>query len=433
MNQATPSDQDAYFEYLARCEQAFKPHAPIDLPQFFAGRAKQIQRLEDELSAPGRHVAIFGERGVGKTSLARLAYFFLRRDEEQTYFIPCQAGSTFDGIFSKVLAKVGIEFELNGVETGGSVQGRLGTGGANLGKSSSMRSTFRRLSQERRIEPDLLLQKFGDRDGLIIIDEYDRVQDSETHTRVAELIKFFSDEQSKTKIVLVGVAESLSHLIGEHESLTRSLAQLKLDRMPDDELRQIIQHGEEHLDTRFSERIKNRIVRLADGFPYFVHLLGRHACRNAARALLRKELASVVVADEEYHKALGDAIDNAEHTLVEQYEKATVTTRRKSDKFELVLWAMAISEQREVQVQDIAKNMTFFMPGERFTASSISSNLGTLVDEKRGYVLSKVRTGFYKFRNPLLRAYIRLLLERERVLVPGRQWEFPFFDQLRCT
>ena len=76
-----------FLDYLARCEQGFRPFAPITLPEFFAGRAEYIRRLDNAISAPGLHVALFGERGVGKTSLARLLYFFVRRDEELTHFV----------------------------------------------------------------------------------------------------------------------------------------------------------------------------------------------------------------------------------------------------------------------------------------------------------------------------------------------------------
>src|SRR3990172_1785987 len=99
----------AYFAYVGRCEQAFRPYAPIELPDFFAGRLEQIERLNSEIGAPGRHVAIYGERGVGKTSLAQLASFFLRREEEDTHFVKCVGSSNFDTIFAGVLAKAGKE------------------------------------------------------------------------------------------------------------------------------------------------------------------------------------------------------------------------------------------------------------------------------------------------------------------------------------
>lgn len=416
----------AYFDYLARCEQAFKPHAPIELPDFFAGRTRHIERLEGEISAPGRHVAIFGERGVGKTSLAQLAYFFLRRDEEETHFVRCQKASTFDTIFASVLASAGIELILNGVESEGERHGSISVGPLGLGGTQRARRSYRRLAAGRRIEPQQLLTCFGEREGLIVIDEYDRVGDPGTHTRVAELIKHFSDARSKTKIIMVGVAETLSQLIGEHESLSRSLAQIKLDRMSDDELRDIITRGENHVRLSFEETVKNRTVRLADGFPYFVHLLCRHASRVAGRVLRGRPDGHPIVAEQEYREGLREALENAEHSLADQYERAVITTRRRSEKYELILWAMALSSTPEVQVQDIARNAAFFTKGEPNVASAFSWNLGELSTEKRGNVLEKVHVGYYRFSNPLMRPYIRFVLEQENLFSYGGQLEFPF-------
>ena len=68
-----PNSREPYLDYLARCDQAFRPFAPIELPDFFKGRREDVELLRSELRTPGRQVAIYGERGVGKTSLAMLA------------------------------------------------------------------------------------------------------------------------------------------------------------------------------------------------------------------------------------------------------------------------------------------------------------------------------------------------------------------------
>jgi len=242
---------------------------------------------------------------------------------------------------------------------------------------------------------------------------------------MAELLKHFSDAASRTKVILVGVAETVSQLVHEHESLSRSLAQIRLERMSDEELTQIIANAEEHLRTSFRAEIKRRIVRLADGFPYFVHLIGRHAAQAAGAELLQEPAATVVVTEDEYAVGLGNALANTEHSLTDQYAAATVTTRRPSEKFTLILWSLALSDAKEVQVKEIAKNMAFF-EGREVKPGGFNWNLGELASAKRQDVLTKVREGYYKFTNPLMRPYIRSILELENIVIRGHQWQFPF-------
>src|SRR5207247_5241490 len=45
---------------------------PIDRQKLFAGQQSQVNDVLNATLQPGRHVVMFGERGVGKTSLAKI-------------------------------------------------------------------------------------------------------------------------------------------------------------------------------------------------------------------------------------------------------------------------------------------------------------------------------------------------------------------------
>ncbi|MFP3941741.1 MAG: AAA family ATPase, partial [Thermoanaerobaculia bacterium] len=276
-----PSPLDAgrrqYLDFHARCHQAFTPFAPIQLPDFFAGRLDVLRRIQNELAAPGRHVAIFGERGVGKTSLAELLSFFTPFEPESSHVVRCARESTFESIFAEFLEHFGSGLSLDSVERDRGANGRLRAGPVGAGAEARQRRTYRNLPQAHSVSRSRLLRGLAREGRLLIIDEYDRVQDSQTHTRMAELIKAFSDAASSSKLVIVGVADSIRGLIGEHTSLSRSLAQIKLDRMSREELADIITRGEERTAVRFRPQITERIVALADGFPHYVHLVALYS------------------------------------------------------------------------------------------------------------------------------------------------------------
>ena len=64
---------DADWEFLrAAAQNLFRPKAPIEDDKLFQGRLKQVSDVLDVIYEDGAHAVIFGERGVGKTSLANI-------------------------------------------------------------------------------------------------------------------------------------------------------------------------------------------------------------------------------------------------------------------------------------------------------------------------------------------------------------------------
>ena len=426
MNGPPPGDErDAYLDYLARCRQAFTPFAPIELPDFFAGRSNIIEDILGELSSPGRQVAIFGERGVGKTSLAALLYFFADYQDDSVQLVRCSRDSNFDTICAELLAGAGAIFSLESARSESDAGLRAAAGPIRLTRGRATTYDYRTTQEARPITPGRVLAQFQSERSLLIVDEYDRVGDSTTHARLAELIKHFSDARSESKIVVVGVAETLTQLIGEHESLSRSLAQIRLHQMNAFELDDIIERGQRRTGAAFAPSIAKKIVSLSDGFPHFVHLLCLYSAIAAGRHLLHGRPAEIFVGEREYRLGLSSAVQKAEHSLQEAYAAAVVTTRRKSDIYELALNAMALSEDRDVQVRQLASHASF-LAGEDLRPEKFSNALGQLIKPDRGRILTKVRDGYYKFTNPLMRAYVRFLLELDNVVNRGGQLEFPF-------
>ncbi|MGL1544364.1 sigma 54-interacting transcriptional regulator, partial [Vibrio parahaemolyticus] len=45
----------------------------------FAGRQQQAQKILEAIGERGRHVIMYGERGVGKSSMAQIIHYFLPR------------------------------------------------------------------------------------------------------------------------------------------------------------------------------------------------------------------------------------------------------------------------------------------------------------------------------------------------------------------
>src|SRR5579863_3133851 len=97
---------------MAEINQAFTPGSPIDSRDLFAGRAKQREKLINTIFQKGEHAILFGERGVGKTSLANVIFDFLVFMGEFKYQrakVNCAEGMDFEAIWRSVFRQLSFE------------------------------------------------------------------------------------------------------------------------------------------------------------------------------------------------------------------------------------------------------------------------------------------------------------------------------------
>jgi len=146
---------------------------------------------------------------------------------------------------------------------------------------------------------------------LIILDEFDRLEDDESLSLMADTIKALSDHAAQTHLVIVGVADSIDSLIGEHESVQRAIAEVQLGRMEPSELSAIVDDGLANIGMTITENARNRIDRLSEGLPQYVHML---ALGSAQRATM-----------DDRDQVNGDDVRNAidkiakKHSLLREY------------------------------------------------------------------------------------------------------------------
>jgi ABC-type molybdenum transport system ATPase subunit/photorepair protein PhrA len=56
--------------------------------ELFAGRLNQMMRITDTIAETGRHAVVYGERGVGKTSLMQIVPFMMPAGRSRS-FLSC--------------------------------------------------------------------------------------------------------------------------------------------------------------------------------------------------------------------------------------------------------------------------------------------------------------------------------------------------------
>jgi AAA domain len=243
----------------------FTPAQPVTDRRMFAGRIKVLSRLieiiEDRLS----HVVIFGERGIGKTSLLHILSDLA---EESRYVVlhgTCGAGSRFDEMFRRLLESIPLLYLKNISPTGPEVEG-----------GASFASRLPTGAFDARELSDLLAQIAGIR-VLIILDEYDRLENEQFRQYTAELIKNLSDRAAPVQLVIAGVSSNLHELIGYIPSIRRNVIGLPLPHLTSEETEALVALGNSAAGVTFAAESVAMIHSLSNGSPYVIRLICHHA------------------------------------------------------------------------------------------------------------------------------------------------------------
>ena len=259
------------FQKIAGANQVFTPGAPVQTKDLFSGRSEQLDRTLEALTAPGRHPVIFGQRGVGKTSLANVL-----KDAFQSLLsvkISCDGGDTFATIWNRVFQTASVSFKKQAFGFSSKEATKTISVGEFLGHDTS---------NSKPAEIGNLLAKINGY-CVFIMDEFDKVSDQATKAAFADLIKILSDNAPKVTLIIVGVSRNIHELIGEHPSINRNLVQIDMPTMTDEEIITIIESGFSKLSIQPKNDVVGQVPSLAGGYPHYAHLLGLCAAKACAQ------------------------------------------------------------------------------------------------------------------------------------------------------
>lgn len=373
---------DQRTDLYVKAGQVFQPATPIQRRDLFAGRLLQIARVSDAVSQAGLHVAIYGERGVGKTSLANiLSELSLGA---ATIRVNCDGTDTFGSVWEKLAQRLSP---------------------AKVGFDANEASELRRSLESASSPDDVVrgLTAFGN-PVVCIFDEFDRMAREEARG-FSDLVKSLSDNAVPATVVLVGVAETVTDLVQDHASVERSLKQIEMPRMEDAELSEVLDKAATQLGVTFSGNARSTIVAMSQGLPHYTHLLGREAVRAAVAQ------GHLTIGVQDVRSGVVNAINDAQETIRDLYARA-VASAQSDALYRQVLLACALTKKgprSSFRAADVARAVTKLLKKE-YKIPAIAKHLKSFAeDEVRGQILIRKggeRNYTYRFANPLMESYV---------------------------
>lgn len=269
LDQLDPRLSDPFAKVRMSLRSAFTPSLPVTDQRMFAGRTQVLTDLIEAIEEQRLHTVLYGERGIGKTSLLHVLEQSAREARYLVVYLSCGSSTSFDEIFRSVASGIPLLFHSGYGPT--SAESERGATFADLLTSAPV---------SVRIASEILGHVVGTR-VLVILDEFDRCESAEFRRNIAELLKNLSDRSVRVQLVIAGVASNVTELVEYIPSIQRSVAALPVPDMSATEVRQLVVNGEDASGVSFESAAIGLVVSVANGLPYLASLLCHHASHLA--------------------------------------------------------------------------------------------------------------------------------------------------------
>ncbi len=250
----------------------------------------------------------------------------------------------------------------------------------------------------------LEIKQFGEAEiPLIIIDEFNELDDEDASITFSNVIKALSDTGSHVTIFIVRVADNVTDLMERHESIQRCTEQILMPRMSVSERREVLEKRLGQLGMTIDGDGKWKIINLSKGLPAYVHALGKFATISALSG------GRLNITEIDVDSAINDVIGASQQTLRDNYETAIRSNNTRA-LFRQVLTACALAK-----VDDAG----FFVPAavreplarilkRKVEIANFQDTLKAFA-ESRGSILDRAgteRTYRFRFANPAMQPYV---------------------------
>ncbi len=412
-------------DFGQKLNQVVSPAQPIRSIQHLFGREGELARIEKALYAPGRHIFVYGDRGVGKSSVAATAANQFQTSDAHYIDTSGAPDATLKSIVSNIAYQALQASRLKKTKVTKSSEFNL----RYLKLNTSEEASVHDLHSEIHSIPDAVevlreVATIHSERPVVVIDEFDRIKDPNERYLFGDLVKHLGDKNVQIKFIFTGVAQSLEDILGAHQSAIRQFETIELPKLSWDARWDIVLAATNEFELGIDKEIYIRIAAVSDGYPYYVHLL--------TEKLLWKVFEDPNPVDQvtwdHYYEALRDAIESINAELKRPYEMAV---NQRSEDYEEVLWSTADSDYLQRYLKDMYSSYEYVMKNrtgrEKLDYDKYTSRIRKLRGKSCGEILvpDQTKAGLYSYREKMLRGFVRMQAEAHGILLIGEQSSKP--------
>lgn len=353
---------------------------------------------------------VFGEYGVGKTTIVRRLIKELGFEENLVY-VPTTAGKSMSDVLKVALEQLGFFVEVEQTTTD-SKNAHFGAklvfeGDFEEGKTSS---TTSRAAVDSPTDARIV-RLLRERQVTLVIDELHRAS-PEFKSDIADLIKSTHGQESNfPQIVLIGTTFDSSELVAIDPGIDRFVKELRISPMTETESREVVESGFAKLKIDIPEDLVEKISVTTSGAPSLIQSI----CLDIAETAFARTPKAAEMPD--YNKAVQLYLEEHGNRLAGMYNSAIEHTGSRRYKKQ-ILTSMSLIDAEFFELEEVRAHIEE-RTGWEVDRTALS---GPLRDLKNGEdaVLQDVtrRDGnrvhnLSAFLDPMMKSFIRFMNELE--------------------
>lgn len=390
----------------------FTPSKPAT--KNYVGRGDLDRTIFREFAQQGRQVLVFGPTGAGKTSMVLDNLEKLKNTYGTDYVrITMTKTTTIETFISEVARRLNLVRNVQTIDTN---EGTLNaSGGFNVRSWVSLNlGAQNKTSQKNVVEQytgvddfSILEEALFNRNTVLVVDDMENLSSKadDLRVRLAEIAKNMSDDavnydDSYSKIVFVGIADTAEQLWDDVQSLKSRLATISVPYLNATESNAIIKNGWDEADLKSTDKQIQNTAYISSGIGKVVHELGQKTGYAAV------DDNSQAIQEKHIDKAIHEIFEVNELDYESKLNKAKNKARTKTIIRNYVMYAMANDDRIKMTVQDILTAVNSLSNDDK-KANSLSPALAQLKLESYGNVLTSDSRNSWRFTDPMFKAYVR--------------------------